>query len=116
MPSAKVSGVELGVGRGEGEVLAVGDPAEVGVTAGVMVAGAEGGVTVDAGVEIAVWGDDVCRWHWQSKKAAAPRTPALTKCRETQPTTSAIDLWRTFGRVESFLLLFWIGLVSRKAE
>ena len=56
----------------------------VGVTAGVadgLVLGI--GVAVDGGVGVGVGDDtDGCRWHWQSKKAAALRMAALTHCRE----------------------------------
>jgi hypothetical protein len=117
MPSAKASGVELGVGCGEGEVLAVGDAAGVGVTAGgVIVTGGGVGVTVDAGVAIAGCGGGGCRWHWQSKKATAPRRPALTNRREPPATISTIDLLRIPGRAESFVFLCWPRFLSRKAE
>jgi hypothetical protein len=113
MPSAKESGVELVVGCGRGELLAVGGTDGVGVTAGVMTAEGEGvGVTVGAGVGIGAWGGVGGRWHWQSKKTVAPRILTVTKRRKRQRASLAIDLPNAPRCVESSVFPGWTGLLS----
>lgn len=103
MASAKGSGVGLTVGRGMGEVLAAGDGVIAGVTLGVMVAVADGvgvtdGVGVVLGVGVAV---EDCRWHWQRKKAAAPRRPAVAHWRAPDSAICAINFMSCPRRIEN---------------
>ena len=62
------------MGEGRGEMLAVGVGVRVGVTSGLAVGVGIGVAGVGVGIGACV---EVCRLHWQSKKVAAIRTPAV---------------------------------------